>query len=42
MNKHVLIVDDNEDHANTLATIMRLKGYKAESVFDGESAIFAV
>ena len=35
----LLVVDDNEDSAETLATLLRLFGYGAEVATDGPSAL---
>ena len=35
----VLVVDDNEDAADTLACLMRLEGHTAEVAFDGATAL---
>ncbi len=38
----ILVVDDNQDAAHTLARLLNLIGYSASSVFDGEAAIIAI
>jgi signal transduction histidine kinase/DNA-binding response OmpR family regulator len=35
----VLLVDDNADSAQTMATLLRLDGHEPEVVYDGESAL---
>lgn len=35
----VLVVDDNQDAATTLAFLLAAAGYKAEAAFDGPSAL---
>src|SRR6476619_5097444 len=37
----VLVVDDNQDAAATLGTILKLAGYRVEIYFDGASALAA-
>jgi signal transduction histidine kinase/DNA-binding response OmpR family regulator len=37
----VLIVDDNQDAANTLAEVLRHHGHSVEAVFDGDQALDA-
>jgi CheY-like chemotaxis protein len=39
MNKSILVVDDEKRIADTLKLILRSKGYTAEAVYDGQSAI---
>lgn len=36
---HILVVDDNRDAADSLATILRLHGHTVVTAYDGESAI---
>jgi len=40
--KRVLVVDDNEDAATTLADLLGMMGSEAEVAFDGESALAAI
>lgn len=40
--RRVLIVDDNVDHAESLATLLRLDGHEAHAAYDGLAAIDAV
>lgn len=40
--KRVLVVDDNEDAATTLADLIGMMGSEAEVAFDGASAVTAV
>lgn len=35
----LLIVDDMKDSAESLATLLRLRGYEAHTAYDGEQAI---
>jgi PAS domain S-box-containing protein len=37
----ILIVDDNEDSANTLAMMLRIMGHHTQAAFDGQAAIDA-
>ena len=37
----VLVVDDNEDAATTLGTLLEAAGYEVETCFDGQSALAA-
>ena len=37
----ILVVDDNEDAAQTLASLLRLDGHRVEVAFDGEHALAA-
>jgi signal transduction histidine kinase len=37
--RRVLVVDDNVDAAQTLATYLRLEGHRVESALDGEAAL---
>jgi signal transduction histidine kinase len=39
--KRILVVDDNRDAAETLATMLRLEGNEVDIAFDGEGAISA-
>jgi CheY-like chemotaxis protein len=39
---NLLVVDDNQDTAETMATILRLSGHAATTANDGESAMQAV
>jgi two-component system CheB/CheR fusion protein len=39
--KHVLVVDDNRDSAESLAMLLKLKGYKVQTAHDGMEAIEA-
>ena len=39
---HVLVVEDDEDNAASLALLLRLNGYEVEVVADGTSALQAV
>jgi PAS domain S-box-containing protein len=38
-SKHVLIVDDNRDAADTLAMLLRLRGHRVEVAYDGEQGV---
>jgi DNA-binding response OmpR family regulator len=38
----VLLVDDEEDFASTLAERLRLRGFEVETAYDGEQALQAV
>lgn len=38
-SRRILVVDDNVDAAETLADVLLLWGYEAESVYDGEAAL---
>jgi CheY-like chemotaxis protein len=40
--RRVLVVDDNEDAATTLGTLLDAAGYQVETCFDGPSALAAV
>jgi DNA-binding response OmpR family regulator len=42
MPDHVLVVDDDCDHAESLAMILTTYGYQAEVVYNGEEALAAV
>jgi CheY-like chemotaxis protein len=35
----VLVADDNEDAANTLALLLELSGYEVQVAYDGEAAV---
>ena len=37
--RHVLVVDDDEDHAHSLAQILKLVGHRAAVAFSGEEAV---
>ncbi len=37
--KRILVVDDNRDSAETLATVLRLSGYDVRTAHDGRQAI---
>lgn len=39
--RHILVVDDNRDSAESLATLLRLTGNEASVAYDGEQAIEA-
>jgi CheY-like chemotaxis protein len=39
--RRVLVVDDNVDHAESLATLLRLEGHEAHTAYDGPKAIDA-
>ena len=41
LKRRVLIVDDNQDAATTLALILKLTGYEAHTRFDGQTGIEA-
>jgi PAS domain S-box-containing protein len=41
-HRRVLIVDDNVDHAESLATLLRLDGHEAHTAYDGRQAIDVV
>jgi CheY-like chemotaxis protein len=41
MSKRVLVVDDEQCIADTLAAILRQSGYDATALYDGESALSA-
>ena len=38
----ILVVDDNQDAAHTLARLLNLIGYSASSAYDGEGAIAVI
>jgi PAS domain S-box-containing protein len=42
MGKHVLVVDDNRDSAESLAMYLELMGHTVSTAFDGEQAITTV
>lgn len=35
----VLVADDNEDSANTLALLLEMSGYEVRTAYDGEAAV---
>ncbi len=37
--RRILVVDDNEDSANSMAVVLRLKGHEVHVAHDGESAV---
>jgi DNA-binding response OmpR family regulator len=37
--KRILIVDDNQDAADTLALLLRDEGYEAQTCYDGRAAL---
>ena len=39
--RRVLVVDDNEDAANTLGVLLESAGYQVQTCFDGPSALAA-
>jgi DNA-binding response OmpR family regulator len=39
MSDHVLVVDDNRDAADTIASLVETCGYKAKAVYSGEEAV---
>ena len=39
MTERILIVDDNRDTADSLATLISAFGYEAKAVYDGQDAI---
>ena len=39
MSRRIFIVDDDQDHAESLADILELRGYEVEVAFTGEDAI---
>jgi CheY-like chemotaxis protein len=39
--RRVLVVDDNRDAADTLATLLRLNGHETQTVYDGQDAVEA-
>jgi CheY-like chemotaxis protein len=39
--RRVLVVDDNVDHADSLATLLRLDGHEVHTAYDGQEAIDA-
>lgn len=41
-NLRILIVDDNPDSANSLAMLLRLRGYETLTAYDGQSALQVV
>jgi PAS domain S-box-containing protein len=40
--RRVLVVDDNVDHAESMATLLRLEGHEAHTAYDGLKAVDAV
>lgn len=40
--RRALVVDDNRDAANTLATLLRLQGHEVQVAYDGRAALEAV
>jgi CheY-like chemotaxis protein len=40
-NARILVVDDNEDAANSLATLLEVMGYDVRTAYDGPEAIEA-
>jgi DNA-binding response OmpR family regulator len=41
-SRRVLLVDDEEDFASTLAERLRLRGFQVETAYDGEQALQAI
>src|SRR5262249_5086451 len=39
MKHHVLIVDDDKDHAESIADLLQLRGYEVEVAYSGEEAL---
>ena len=39
--RRILVVDDNRDGADTLAALLRLRGFDVETAYDGEAALAA-
>jgi DNA-binding response OmpR family regulator len=39
--RRILVVDDNQDAANSLATLLRLSGHETQTAHDGQQAIHA-
>ncbi len=39
MNKHVLVIDDDRDHAESIVDILTMRGYSVEAAFSGEAGI---
>jgi CheY-like chemotaxis protein len=39
--RRILVVDDNEDSADTLALLLRLKGHEVETAYDGRAGVAA-
>jgi len=39
MPKHVLVVDDDRDHAESVAEILEMRGHRVELAYTGEEAI---
>ena len=39
MAKHVLVVDDDRDHAESVAEILEMRGHRVELAYTGEQAI---
>jgi len=37
--RRILVVDDNRDGADTLAAVLRLRGFEMETAYDGEAAL---
>ena len=42
MSRRILVVDDNRDAAESLATILRMFGNEVDTVFDGAAAVAAI
>src|SRR5262249_13063456 len=40
-SRRILVVDDNEDGAESIAMLLRLKGHEVRVAFDGEKALCA-
>jgi CheY-like chemotaxis protein/two-component sensor histidine kinase len=39
LTKRILVTDDNQDAANTVAMLLRLSGHEVETAYDGTSAV---
>lgn len=39
MKKHVLVIDDDRDHAESIVDILTMRGYQVEAAFSGEAGI---